>query len=183
MIPPYRAGRRRGTTPEPGTGAPTGSSTLAVGSSRSGTANCGILWGFAFREIGENFLEGFFPAFSRPIDEGDLIQCADLRGVVRTIELRFTHIRSADGRDIFISSSRIFKSPQRVASRPLSRASDSGDASDRHCLLRHSAGKGVFNRWRPGRRQSAAGSCGLRRWAEVRNLAFLRVFPYRFSRP
>ena len=32
-------------------------------------------------------------------------------GVVQSIELRYTHVRTADGRDIFIPSSQLFKNP------------------------------------------------------------------------
>ena len=67
-----------------------------------------VVLGFAFREIGENFLAGFFLAFSRPFNIGDTIQSADFIGVVKAVELRNTHIRTADGRDIFIPSSQIF---------------------------------------------------------------------------
>ncbi len=67
-----------------------------------------VVLGFAFREIGENFLAGFFLAFSRPFNIGDTIQSGDFIGVVKTIELRNTHIRTNDGRDIFIPSSQIF---------------------------------------------------------------------------
>lgn len=70
-----------------------------------------VALGFAFRGIGENFLAGFFLAFSRPFKVGDLIQSGDLQGVVRGIELRHTHIRTADARDIFIPSSQIFNDP------------------------------------------------------------------------
>ncbi len=70
-----------------------------------------VVLGFAFREIGENFLAGFFLAFSRPFRMGDLIQSGDLQGIVKGIELRSTHIRTADGRDIFIPSSHLFKNP------------------------------------------------------------------------
>jgi small conductance mechanosensitive channel len=70
-----------------------------------------VVIGFAFRQIGENFLAGFFLAFSSPFKIGDLIQSGDLQGVVRGIELRSTHIRTADARDIFIPSSRIFNDP------------------------------------------------------------------------
>lgn len=70
-----------------------------------------VILGFAFREIGENFLAGFFLAFSRPFEIGNLIQSGDLQGVVRSIDLRSTHIRTADGRDIFIPSSQIFNNP------------------------------------------------------------------------
>jgi small conductance mechanosensitive channel len=70
-----------------------------------------IILGFAFREIGENFLAGFFLAFSRPFEIGDLVQSGDLQGIVKSIELRSTHIRTADGRDIYIPSSEIFNKP------------------------------------------------------------------------
>jgi len=70
-----------------------------------------VVLGFAFREIGENFLAGFFLAFSRPFNIGDTIQSGDFIGVVKSIELRNTHIRTSDGRDIFIPSSQIFNQP------------------------------------------------------------------------
>lgn len=70
-----------------------------------------VVLGFAFREIGENMLAGFFLAFSRPFEIGDLIQSSEFQGIVKSIELRSTHIRTADGRDIFIPSSEIFNKP------------------------------------------------------------------------
>jgi len=70
-----------------------------------------VVLGFAFREIGENFLAGFFLAFSRPFDVGDLIRSGDLEGVVRGVDIRNTHVRTADGRDIYIPSARIFNDP------------------------------------------------------------------------
>lgn len=87
-----------------------GLKTLAAGLITGGGVTAVVL-GFAFREIGENFLAGFFLAFSRPFRVGDLIESGDLRGVVQSIELRYTHVRSADGRDIFIPSSQLFKDP------------------------------------------------------------------------
>ncbi len=70
-----------------------------------------VVLGFAFREIGENLLAGFSLAFSRPFEVGDLIQSSEFQGTVKSIELRSTHIRTADGRDIYIPSSEIFKKP------------------------------------------------------------------------
>ena len=67
-----------------------------------------IVLGFAFREIGENFLAGLFLAFSRPFNVGDIIRTEDVEGEVRTIELRNTHIRTEDGRDIYVPSSQLF---------------------------------------------------------------------------
>lgn len=70
-----------------------------------------IVIGFAFRGIGENLLAGFFLAFSRPFEVGDYIESEGLAGTVRGIELRSTHIRTPDGRDIYIPSAQIFGSP------------------------------------------------------------------------
>lgn len=68
-----------------------------------------VVLGFAFREIGENFLAGFFLSFSRPFELGDLIATGDLTGTVRTIELRYVHIRTSDGCDVYVPSAQIFR--------------------------------------------------------------------------
>ncbi len=70
-----------------------------------------IVLGFAFREIGENFLAGFFLTFSRPFKIGDLIKTGDLTGKVRSIELRYVHIRTFDACDVFVPSAQIFREP------------------------------------------------------------------------
>lgn len=70
-----------------------------------------VVLGFAFREIGENLLAGLFLSFSRSFDVGDLIESNGIRGIVRRIEIRDVHIRTADGCDIFIPSATIYKNP------------------------------------------------------------------------
>lgn len=70
-----------------------------------------IILGFAFRDIGENILAGFFLAFSRPFNISDLIRSEGLEGRVKSVDLRHTHIRTADGCDIFIPSAQIFTKP------------------------------------------------------------------------
>ncbi|MBT5483462.1 MAG: mechanosensitive ion channel [Gammaproteobacteria bacterium] len=70
-----------------------------------------IVLGFAFREIGENFLAGIFLAFSRPFEISDLINTEGIEGRVQAIELRYTHLRSDDGQDIFVPSSQLFTKP------------------------------------------------------------------------
>ena len=68
-----------------------------------------VVLGFAFREIGENFLAGFFLTFSRPFEIGDLVKTGDLTGTVKSIELRFVHIRTFDACDVFVPSAKIFR--------------------------------------------------------------------------
>lgn len=70
-----------------------------------------VVLGFAFREIGENFLAGLFLAFSRPFNTGDIIKTENIEGEVRDIELRYTHIRTDDGQDVYIPSSQLFNKP------------------------------------------------------------------------
>ena len=68
-----------------------------------------VVLGFAFREIGENLLAGLFLGMSRSFEVGDLIESSGHTGTVREIELRHVHVRSADGKDIFIPSAQIFR--------------------------------------------------------------------------
>lgn len=92
-----------------------GLSVLGLGGIAAGLITSGgitaIVLGFAFRGIGENLLAGLFLAFSRPFDVGDYISSEGLEGTVRGIALRSTHIRTRDGRDIYIPSAQIFNSP------------------------------------------------------------------------
>lgn len=83
---------------------------LAAGLVTSGGVTA-IVLGFAFRGIGENLLAGFFLAFSRPFEVGDYIASEGLDGTVRGIAMRSTHIRTSDGRDVYIPSAQIFNSP------------------------------------------------------------------------
>ncbi len=70
-----------------------------------------IVIGFAFKEIGENLLAGLFLAFNCPFEVGNLIKTGSFEGTVRAIELRYTHIRTADGRDVYVPNSQIFNQP------------------------------------------------------------------------
>lgn len=100
-----------------------------------------IALGFAFRDIGENLMAGFFLAFSRPFNPGDLIDSEGLVGRVKTIELRHTHIRTEEGCDVFIPSGQIFKKPLKNYTRDgLQRANftigiDYGDDAEKACAL------------------------------------------------
>ena len=71
----------------------------------------GVVLGFAFRDIGENFLAGVLLAFSRPFNVGDTVESDSIKGVVKTLDLRNTHIRSFDGKDIYIPNAMILKNP------------------------------------------------------------------------
>lgn len=87
-----------------------GYQTLAA-SLLAGGGLTAVMLGFAFKDIGENFLAGFFLAFSRPFTTDDVIETDGIMGQVQGIELRHTHIRTADGSDVFVPSAQLFTKP------------------------------------------------------------------------
>lgn len=68
-----------------------------------------IILGFALREIGENFCAGLLLSINKPFRIGDTIKSGSVEGSVKSIEIRYTHIRSSDGKDIYVPSSQIYK--------------------------------------------------------------------------
>lgn len=87
-----------------------GYQTLAA-SLLAGGGLTAVMLGFAFKDIGENFLAGFFLAFSRPFTTDDVIETDGILGQVKGIELRHTHIRTGDGCDVFVPSAQLFTKP------------------------------------------------------------------------
>ena len=77
-------------------------------------AGAGILTfvvGFAFKDIGENFLAGIILAFKSPFQENDLIETENVIGYVKELRIRETIIKTTDGKDVFVPNSQILKSP------------------------------------------------------------------------
>ena len=70
-----------------------------------------IILGFAFQDIGKNFLAGIILAFSRPFNVNDTIMIDAHFGKVRALNFRYTHIKTSDGRDIFIPNSDVLTKP------------------------------------------------------------------------
>jgi len=67
--------------------------------------------GFAFKDIGENFLSGILMAFKSPFKIGDLIETNQTIGYVDKLDLRNTVVKTRDGKDVFIPNSQIIKNP------------------------------------------------------------------------
>lgn len=77
-------------------------------------ASAGVLTfviGFAFKDIGENFLAGIILAFKSPFKINDLIESGNISGYVRDINIRETIIKTPDGKDVFLPNSIILKAP------------------------------------------------------------------------
>jgi small conductance mechanosensitive channel len=67
--------------------------------------------GFALRDIGENFLAGILMAFKRPFKVGDFVETNNIRGRVVALSIRDTHVKTPDGKDVFIPNANIVKTP------------------------------------------------------------------------
>jgi len=77
-------------------------------------AGAGILTfvvGFAFKDIGENFLAGIILAFKSPFRMKDLIESGTILGYVQELNLRETLVKTPDGKDVFIPNGQILKNP------------------------------------------------------------------------
>lgn len=75
-----------------------------------GTGVLGLILGFAFRDIAENFLASLLISIERPFRIGDTVNVADHTGVVRRVTTRGTLLIDFDGNHILISNSTVFKS-------------------------------------------------------------------------
>lgn len=67
--------------------------------------------GFAFKDIGENFLAGIILAFKRPFRVGDTVMIQAIEGSIVDLNLRETHIKTFDGKDVYIPNAMILKNP------------------------------------------------------------------------
>jgi small-conductance mechanosensitive channel len=70
-----------------------------------------IVLGFAFQDIGKNFLAGIILAFNRPFGVNDTIMVDTHFGKVKALNFRYTHIKTTDGRDIYIPNSDVLTKP------------------------------------------------------------------------
>ncbi len=66
-----------------------------------------VIIGFAFKEIGENFLAGFLLVFDSPFQIGDTIEINGNLGKVVNLYFRTTHLKTFDGKDVFIPNSSV----------------------------------------------------------------------------
>lgn len=76
----------------------------------SGTGIIGLILGFAFRDIAENFLASLLLSVQRPFRLGDVIEVDGKLGVVRKVTSRGTLLIDFDGNHIQISNATVYKS-------------------------------------------------------------------------
>lgn len=74
----------------------------------------GVAFGFAFRDILQNFLAGILILLTEPFQIDDQIVFKNFEGTVENIETRATTIRTYDGRRIVIPNSELFTNSVQV---------------------------------------------------------------------
>ena len=75
-----------------------------------GTGLLGIVLGFAFRDIAENFLASLLLSMRNPFNAGDLIEVGEHQGIVQNLNTRSTVLLTLDGNHIQIPNATVFKS-------------------------------------------------------------------------
>lgn len=70
-----------------------------------------VVLGFAFKDIGENFIAGIILAFSRPFDVNDTVEIGDNFGKVKALEFRYTKLKTFNGKDVYIPNSDVLTEP------------------------------------------------------------------------
>lgn len=68
-----------------------------------------VVIGFAFKDIGENFIAGVILSFNRPFNLNDTVKIDDVFGKVKAMQFRYTKLKTFDGRDVYIPNSDIIK--------------------------------------------------------------------------
>ncbi|SEA14767.1 mechanosensitive ion channel family protein [Bizionia paragorgiae] len=70
-----------------------------------------VVLGFAFKDIGQNFIAGIILAFSRPYDINDTVEIGENFGKVKALEFRYTKLKTFDGKDVYIPNSDVLTKP------------------------------------------------------------------------
>ncbi|GIW97094.1 MAG: mechanosensitive ion channel protein MscS [Pirellulaceae bacterium] len=74
-----------------------------------GTGVLGLVVGFAFRDIAENFLASVLISMQQPFARGDLIAVADYKGFVQRVNTRSTLLMTLEGNHVQIPNATIYK--------------------------------------------------------------------------
>ena len=73
------------------------------------TGILGLIIGFAFRDIAENFLASILLSMQNPFAKSDLIQVRDVEGYVLSINTRYTLLMTRNGNHVQIPNTIIYK--------------------------------------------------------------------------
>src|SRR4051812_21814811 len=71
----------------------------------------GVVVGFAFKDIFQNFLAGLLILFTRPFKVGDQIVICEFEGTVEEVQTRATFLRTYDRRRVVVPNADLFTKP------------------------------------------------------------------------
>ena len=77
----------------------------------AGAGVSALIFGFAFKDIAENFLAGIILAFDRPFSMNDTVRIGEHTGHIMALSVRTTHIKTFDEKDVFIPNGKIIREP------------------------------------------------------------------------
>lgn len=83
--------------------------TGVAGGLLAGAGISAFIFGFAFKDIAENFLAGIILAFNRPFSLNDTIKIDEYTGHIIALNFRTTHIKTFDEKDVFIPNAVVIK--------------------------------------------------------------------------
>lgn len=75
-----------------------------------GTGIVGLVLGFAFKDIAENFLASILISIQRPFTKGDLVQIGETIGFIQGVNARCTLLMTFEGDYVQIPNSTVYKS-------------------------------------------------------------------------
>lgn len=70
-----------------------------------------VVLGFAFKDVGQNFIAGVILSFNRPFNVNDTVEIGDNFGRVKTLEFRYTKLKTFDGKDVYIPNGDVITLP------------------------------------------------------------------------
>ena len=74
----------------------------------AGVGIIGLALGFAFQDLAANFMAGILIAFRRPFKLGQVIETNDFMGVVDSLTLRSTRVRTFQGQIVYLPNKDVF---------------------------------------------------------------------------
>ena len=90
----------------------------------AGAGIIGLAIGFAFQDISANFISGILLAFRKPIRVGDIISSQGYTGIVESIDMRVTVIKTFQGLHVIIPNKDVFQTPVTNYTKTLERRID-----------------------------------------------------------
>lgn len=77
----------------------------------TGAGISAVIFGFAFKNIGENFISGMMLLLNRPFKKGDFVSVSNIEGTIVSMDLKTTDVATVDGKRIYIPNTMVVNNP------------------------------------------------------------------------